>query len=98
MKRYVLMLAVMGLLMVALAVPAFAGERALDSTNSICAASGQNDNPDEAFPNNGRVQSYGQYVKKGAAAPGDEPGRATPGFACNGHIYPYPPGPPPPPE
>ena len=90
MKRYVVLLAVMALLVVSLAVPAFAGERALDRTNSICAASGQNDNPDEAFPENGRTQSYGQLVKKGAAAPGEEPGRATPGFACNGHISPYP--------
>ena len=90
MKRYVVVLAVMALLVVSLAVPAFAGEQALDRTNSICAASGQNDNPDEAFPDNGRTQSYGQYVKKGVAAPGEEPGRATPGFACNGHISPYP--------
>ena len=40
MKRYVMVMAVMALLVVSLAVPAFAGERALDRTNSICAASG----------------------------------------------------------
>ena len=88
MKRYVMVMAVMALLVVSLAVPAFAGERALDRTNSICAASGQNDNPDEAFPDDGRTQSYGQFVKRGVAAPGDEPGRAAPGFACNGHLSP----------
>ena len=93
MKRYVVLLAVMALLVVSLAVPALAGERALDRTNSICAASGQNDNPDEAFPDNGRTQSYGQIVSKlrkvGVKANAEE-GRAAPGFACNGHISPYP--------
>jgi hypothetical protein len=84
-KRYVVLMAVMALLVVSLAVPAFAGEQALDRANSICAASGQNDEPDAEFPEDGRTQSYGQYVKKGVAAPGEEPGRATPGFACNGH-------------
>jgi len=84
-KRYVVLLAVMALLVVSLAVPAFDGEQALNRSNPICAASGQNDDPDEAFPEHGRTQSYGQLVKKGVAAPGSEPGRATPGFACNGH-------------
>jgi hypothetical protein len=88
-KRYVVVLAVMALLVVSLAVPAFAGEQALNRANSICAASGQNDNPDEAFPEGGRTQSYGQYVKKGVASPGDEPGPATPGRACNGHLSPW---------
>ena len=88
MKRYVVLLTVMALLVVALAVPAFAGEQALGRANSICAASGQNDNPDEAFPDDGRTQSYGQFVKRGVAAPGDEPGRAAPEFACNGHLSP----------
>ncbi len=86
MKRYVVLMAVMALLVVSLAVPAFAGEQALDRANSICAASGQNDEPDAEFPEDGRTQSYGQFVKKGVAAPGDEPGRAAPGFACNGHL------------
>ena len=93
MKRYVMVMAVMALLVVSLAVPAFAGERALDRTNSICAASGQNDNPDEAFPDNGRTQSYGQLVSKlvkVGANPNAGDGRAAPGFACNGHISPYP--------
>ncbi len=85
MKRYVVLLAVVALLVVSLTVPALAGEQALDRANSICAASGQNDEPDAEFPEDGRTQSYGQLVKKGVAAPGDEPGRATPGFACNGH-------------
>ena len=83
MRRYVVLLAVAAFMVAALAVPAFAGEQALDRANSICAASGQNDNPDEAFPENGRTQSYGQYVKKGVAAPGDTRGPAEPGLFCN---------------
>ena len=83
MKRYVVMLAVMALLMVALAVPALAGEQALGRANSICAASGQNDDPEAEFPEDGRTQSYGQLVKEGVAAPGDNPGPAEPGLFCN---------------
>ncbi len=83
MKRYVVVLAVMALLVVSLAVPAFAGEQALDRANSICAASGQNDEPEAEFPEDGRTQSYGQLVKKGVAAPGAEKGPAEPGVFCN---------------
>ena len=45
---------------------------------SICHFSGLNDDPDAAFPEGGRVQSYGQLVRKGLkdAVP-------SPGFACN---------------
>ena len=93
MKRYVMVMAVMALLVVSLAVPAFAGEQALDRTNSICAASGQNDNPDEAFPDNGRTQSYGQLVSKlvkvGVHLNAGS-GPAAPGVECNGHTHPYP--------
>ena len=94
MKRYVVLLAVMALLMVALAVPAFAepqgqGEQALDRANSICAASGQNDNPDEAFPDDGRTQSYGQLVRKGVLEPSQvKSGPPSPGFFCNAHNFP----------
>ncbi|OGO51499.1 MAG: hypothetical protein A2Z32_03410 [Chloroflexi bacterium RBG_16_69_14] len=48
--------------------------------NSICAFSGQNDDPEEEFPFGGRVQSYGYSVVRNglkAVAP-------SPGFACNG--------------
>jgi hypothetical protein len=47
--------------------------------NSICTFSGQNDTPDEAPPEGGRVQSYGQLVKQGlkGAVP-------SPGTACRG--------------
>ena len=83
MRRYVVLLAVVALLVASLAVPAFAGEQALDRANSICAASGQIDNPDEAFPDDGRTQSYGQLVKRGVIAPGDNPGPAEPGLFCN---------------
>jgi hypothetical protein len=48
--------------------------------NSICAFSGQNDTPNEAPPEGGRTQSYGQLVRQGAANP-----RAfNPGDACRG--------------
>lgn len=46
---------------------------------SICKYSGQNDDPSEAFPFGGRVQSYGYTVVRNglkAMAP-------SPGFACN---------------
>ncbi len=86
MKRYVVMLAVMALLMVALAVPAFAApqgqvERGPEHANSICSFSGLNDDPAEG----GQVQSYGQIVKEGgkAFAP-------SPSTLCNGHRFPYP--------
>ena len=80
-------LAVMALLMVALAVPAFAVapvkdtpgqfERARAHANSICSFSGQNDvplDPEEG----GLVQSYGQIVAVGGKA--EVP---SPGVACN---------------
>ena len=91
-------MAVMTLLMVALAVPAFAvapvkdtpalGEHARLHANSICSFSGQNDvplDPEEG----GLVQSYGQIVAAGGKA-----FVPSPGSYCNAHIYPYPPGPP----
>ncbi len=77
MKRYVVMLVVMVLLMVALAVPAFAQgkfEQGVDTARSICAYSGLNDEPEV----DGRVQSYGQIVKAGGKS--EVP---SPGFACN---------------
>ena len=95
MKRYVLMLAVMALLMVALAVPAFAVapqktvpglfEQGPEHARSICSFSGLNDvplDPEEG----GLVQSYGQIV--GAAAKNGihvnaGPGPAAPGTECN---------------
>jgi hypothetical protein len=86
------MLSVMALLMGALAVPAFAQEGPLvrpgvetgpAHAKSICSYSGLNDH-DPNEPPGGRTQSYGQEVRgKDVAKPGDEPGRATPGFACN---------------
>jgi hypothetical protein len=53
---------------------------AVERANSICAFSGQNDEPDAEFPEGGRVQSYGQLVRLGLkdVVPG-------PGVACNGH-------------
>jgi hypothetical protein len=67
---------------------AFAGEitgngkpaQGSSHANSICAFSGQNDTPNDPFPEGGRVQSYGQLVRVGLK---DE--APSPGFACNGH-------------
>ena len=87
MKRYVVMLAVMALLMVALAVPAFAvaphkevpgkAEQGVDQARSICAFSGLNDVPLDPREG-GLVQSYGQLVAVGLKA--EFP---SPGDACN---------------
>ena len=90
MKRYVVMLAVMALLMVALAVPAFAApqgqvERGPEHANSICSYSGLNDDPEEG----GRVQSYGQLVRQGFIEPSEvKSGPPSPGFFCNAHNFP----------
>ncbi len=98
MKRVVLLVAMLAML-VLLAAPALAApppdpgvETGPDNANSICSFSGLNDNPDEAFPDNGRTQSYGQLVSKLVKVGVNvnaEPGRAVPGFACNGHLSPY---------
>ena len=66
---------------------AFAGEvtgndkdtAAPDHASSICAFSGQNDEPDSPTEG-GRVQSYGQLVKQGLK--GVVP---SPGVACRGN-------------
>jgi hypothetical protein len=68
--------------------PAAAGEitgngkpaQGASHANSICAFSGQNDTPDDPFPEGGRVQNYGQLVRVGLK--GEVP---SPGDACNGH-------------
>ncbi len=95
MKRYVVMLAVMALLMVALAVPAFAApqgqtERGPEHARSICSYSGLNDH-DPHEPPGGQTQSYGQDVRGPDAqkpsevrGPGD-----TPGFFCNPEKGPF---------
>ena len=46
--------------------------------SSICAFSGQNDNPDDPFEG-GRVQSYGQIVKAGFKAEVPSPGQVCRG-------------------
>lgn len=46
---------------------------------SICKFSGLNDNPSEAFPFGGRVQSYGYTVARN----GLKEMAPSPGFACN---------------
>jgi hypothetical protein len=99
-KRYVVMFSVMALLMVALAVPAFAVapqkevpgqvERGTENANSICSFSGLNDvplDPEEG----GLVQSYGQGVAAGFLDP-TEKTMERPGVLCNAHLFPYPEG------
>src|SRR5215203_3395317 len=93
MKRIVFMVTValvMAAMMVAMAMPAFAQgqvERGPEHANSICSFSGQNDEPDNP-EEGGRVQSYGQLVRQGAAEPSDQPGPAEPGTFCNAHNFP----------
>ena len=91
-KRIILRLALAAILVLAFAVPAFAQgqvERGPAHANSICSFSGQNDTPDAPAPEGGRVQSYGQLVRQGAAQPSDQPGPAEPGMFCNAHNFPY---------
>jgi hypothetical protein len=99
-KRYVVMLAVMAvmaLLMVALAVPAFAApqlplpgqtERGPDDARSICSYSGLNDFEEGPGP---LTQSYGQEVKGPDATKPSEDFRQfdTPGFLCNPEKGPF---------
>jgi hypothetical protein len=59
-------------------VPRGQVERGVDTARSVCAYSGLNDDPEEAFPFDGQVQSYGQLVKRGFK--GVFP---SPGVACN---------------
>jgi hypothetical protein len=104
-KRYVLMLAVMALLMVALAMPAFAvapqktvpglPEQGTDHANSICSFSGLNDEPLDP-EEGGLVQSYGQIVAAGFLDPTDKTTMERPGVLCNAHTHPYPEAFPPP--
>ena len=88
MKRYVVLLAVMALLMVALAVPAFAApqgqvERGPEHAKSVCSYSGLNDEPDDPVEG-GQTQSYGQEVKKGNIEPSEvKSGAPSPGTFCN---------------
>jgi hypothetical protein len=97
MKRLILLLVTMAativvaLMMVAMAVPAFAQgqvEQGPEHANSICSFSGLNDTPDEPAPEGGQVQSYGQLVQQGAAEPSAQPGPAEPGVSCNAHNAP----------
>jgi hypothetical protein len=86
MRRYLLVVALAAVMLIASAGAAFAGEAtgngrggpdgdgvtgAPSHANSICAFSGQND----GNPPPGRVQSFGQNVKNGLASPqADNPG------------------------
>jgi hypothetical protein len=91
MKRIVLLLAMLAM-MALTAAPALAQgqvEMGPQHANSICSFSGLNhEHPGE--PPTGRTQSYGQLVRHGYIDPSDQPGRADPGYACNGHLSPYP--------
>ena len=59
-------------------VPRGQVEQGVDTARSICAYSGLNDDPEEAFPFDGQVQSYGQLVKRGFKTV-----FPNPGVACN---------------
>ena len=86
MRRYVVVMAGMALLVVALAVPAFAQgqvERGPEHARSICSYSGLNDDPEDPVEG-GRTQSYGQEVRKGYIEPSEtKSGPPSPGFFCN---------------
>ena len=87
-KRLVLVPVAAGALVLVGLSPASAGEttgngkpaQGAAHANSICAFSGQNDEPEAEFPEGGRVQNYGQLVRAGlkSMVPG-------PGVACHGH-------------
>ena len=96
MKRIIMLLAVSAILVLALAVPAFAQgkpegtpkgqvERGPEHAKSICSFSGLNENPDAESPpfpagEGGQVQSYGDYVKEGLKGAEHV---ESPGIACN---------------
>ena len=96
-SRLGLAVAVAGLVLSLSAGAALAGEvtgngKSLEPlhANSICAYSGQNDDPTGIDPNNGppgRVQSWGQLPKETRdflTSIG-----VTPGIECNGHTHPF---------
>jgi hypothetical protein len=90
-RRIILRLAISAILVLALAVPAFAQgkvEQGTEHANSICSYSGLNDHDTEEPPG-GRVQNYGHEKKS-------DPDAASPGLLCNGHKFPYPEAFPPP--
>lgn len=52
---------------------------------------GTDEEPDAAFPESGRVGSYGQLVRQGVTVPGEiKSGAPGPGYYCNGHYFPCP--------
>ncbi|WP_336922514.1 hypothetical protein [Aquipuribacter sp. SD81] len=64
-------------------------ERGPEHANSLCSYSGLNDDPAEAFPDDGRTQTYGQLVRKGVIPPSlVRNGEPSPGTLCNGHLVP----------
>jgi hypothetical protein len=100
-KRIVLLLAVTAISVLALAVPAFAQgqvERGPEHARSICSFSGLNEQPTgninpDGTPNpadDGRVQSYGDYVKEGHIKPSEvKSGAPSPGTFCNPEKGPF---------
>lgn len=85
--RAVTTLAAMMLAMTLSATPVFAQdqvERGPETARSICSFSRLNDDPNEAFPDNSRTQSYEQFVKKGVIDPSSvKSGEPSPGTLCN---------------
>ena len=87
MKRIVVLLSVIAILVLALAVPAFARgqvEKGPEHARSICSYSGLNDHDPEEPPG-GRTQSYGQEVKHGGVPHPSvvKSGAPSPGTLCN---------------
>ena len=82
-----MLLAAMLAMVLVAAAPAFAQgqvEQGPEHARSICSFSGLNDTPDEEGPFGGRVQSYGQLVKKDVIEPSQvKSGPPSPGFFCN---------------
>lgn len=95
MKRIVLRLAISAILVLALAVPAFAQgqvERGPEHARSICSYSGLNDHDPEEPPG-GRTQSYGQDVRnhdENSIKPSEvKSGAPSPGTFCNPEKGPF---------
>jgi len=77
-KKSLCAAAVCAVVFVGLGAGSALADEAHGKGRSICHFSGLNDDPDAPFPEGGRVQSYGQLVRKGlkSVVP-------SPGFACN---------------
>jgi len=79
---------------VAFSAPAASAEGQVEqgpqNANSICSYSGLNDEPGAAYPEGGRVQSYGQLVRLKVIIPRETRNTGeSPGSLCNAHNLPW---------